>query len=61
MKVSLFHTVQVSRLALGVEECPEAETLQSRRAHNQHYRLQDLNKGCLGQGSAGWNVGWTLR
>lgn len=53
MKVSLFHSVQVSRLGLGTEDCPEEETRQSRRAHTQHHSLQDINKGRLGQGSMG--------
>lgn len=32
MKVSLFYTVQVSRLALAAEDCLEEETLQSRES-----------------------------
>lgn len=45
MKVSLFHSVQVSRLGLGTEDCPEEETLQSRRANTTVFRT--LTKDAL--------------
>lgn len=45
MKVSLFYTVKVSRLALGAEDCPEEESLQSRRASTTVFRT--LTKDAL--------------